>query len=58
MHMSKKFAQFLAITVNMLVKIQKFFPSKKRGYALLCLVRNHKGLCHVLAVNTILVYVT
>ena len=39
----KKFAQFLGITVNMLVKIVRK-KSPKRGYTL-NLVREHKGRC-------------
>ena len=39
----KKFAQFLGITVNMLVKIVRK-KSSKRGYTL-NLVRDHKGRC-------------
>lgn len=39
----KKFAQFLAITVNMLVKIVRK-KSSKRSYTL-NLVRDHKGRC-------------
>ena len=39
----EKFAQYLAITVNMLVKIVRK-KSSKRGYTL-NLVRDHKGRC-------------
>ena len=39
----EKFAQFLGITVNMLVKIVRK-KSPKRGYTL-NLVREHKGRC-------------